>query len=180
MFETCVPNSLPIWSCSVWGLPCPPHYCGGGALLPHLFTLTAALRPRRYVFCGTFRRVIPELAKNARTGRPPGRYPAHCSAEFGLSSPTARRGGSDRPVRLPTYLLYSMPVGVIGSRWQVHRDSPPIAGRDELLLKQPRKGGCIVPAKLMLRLAAGLASCHLSPHEPHRSHSYFAAILVGE
>ena len=34
------PDSLPIWSCSVWGLPCPPHYCGGGALLPHLFTLT--------------------------------------------------------------------------------------------------------------------------------------------
>ena len=47
-------GSLPIWSCSVWGLPCPPHYCGGGALLPHLFTLTR-LR-RRYVFCGTFRR----------------------------------------------------------------------------------------------------------------------------
>ena len=31
---------LPIWSCSVWGLPCPLHYCRGGALLPHLFTLT--------------------------------------------------------------------------------------------------------------------------------------------
>jgi len=49
-------KSLPIWSCSVWGLPCPPHYCAGGALLPHLFTLTWALRPGRYVFCGTFRR----------------------------------------------------------------------------------------------------------------------------
>ena len=33
---------LPIWSCSVWGLPCPRHYWNGGALLPHLFTLTAA------------------------------------------------------------------------------------------------------------------------------------------
>lgn len=22
-------DSLPIWSCSVWGLPCPLHYCGG-------------------------------------------------------------------------------------------------------------------------------------------------------
>jgi len=49
------PESLPIWSCSVWGLPCPAHYCVGGALLPHLFTLTWALRPGRYVFCGTFR-----------------------------------------------------------------------------------------------------------------------------
>jgi hypothetical protein len=39
----------------VWGLPCPRHYCRGGALLPHLFTLTPALPPRRYVFCGTFR-----------------------------------------------------------------------------------------------------------------------------
>jgi len=39
----------------VWGLPCPLHYCRGGALLPHLFTLTGTLRPRRYVFCGTFR-----------------------------------------------------------------------------------------------------------------------------
>src|SRR5262249_36841123 len=35
-------NSFPIWPCSVWGLPCPVHYCPGGALLPHLFTLTMA------------------------------------------------------------------------------------------------------------------------------------------
>jgi hypothetical protein len=35
-------ESLPIWSCTVWGLPCPQHYCCGGALLPHLFTLTPA------------------------------------------------------------------------------------------------------------------------------------------
>ena len=34
--------SLPIWSCSVWGLPCHPAYAGCGALLPHLFTLTCA------------------------------------------------------------------------------------------------------------------------------------------
>jgi hypothetical protein len=34
------PASLPIWSCSVWGLPCRRHYCRRGALLPHLFTLT--------------------------------------------------------------------------------------------------------------------------------------------
>jgi len=50
--------SSPIWSCSVWGFPCPRHRCRGGALLPvdfgahgsvgqrvarwrpHLFTLT--------------------------------------------------------------------------------------------------------------------------------------------
>jgi hypothetical protein len=49
-------DSLPIWSCSVWGLPCPLHCCRGGALLPHLFTLTPPVKARRYVFCGTFRR----------------------------------------------------------------------------------------------------------------------------
>ena len=44
------PNFLPIWSCSVWGLPGPRHYCRGGALLPHLFTLT----PRRETWGGMF------------------------------------------------------------------------------------------------------------------------------
>ena len=45
----------PIWSCSVWGLPCAVHYCAAGALLPHLFTLTGPCGLRRYVLCGTFR-----------------------------------------------------------------------------------------------------------------------------
>ena len=36
------PASLPIWSCSVWGLPCLQPYGVSGALLPHLFTLTTA------------------------------------------------------------------------------------------------------------------------------------------
>jgi len=62
--------SLPIWSCSVWGLPCLRRYRRSGALLPHHFTLTGlavqaiALRAscarqstsiRRYIFCGTGR-----------------------------------------------------------------------------------------------------------------------------
>jgi hypothetical protein len=38
-------GSLPIWSCSVWGLPCPRDHSRGGALLPHLFTLTDAPAP---------------------------------------------------------------------------------------------------------------------------------------
>jgi len=45
-----VSNSFPIWSCSVWGLPCPVHCCASGALLPHLFTLTAAAEHLR--LCG--------------------------------------------------------------------------------------------------------------------------------
>src|SRR5215470_9375760 len=58
-------KSLPIWSCSVWGLPCPAHYCAGGALLPHLFTLTSALRLRRYAFCCAFR--LSVLTPTSRT-----------------------------------------------------------------------------------------------------------------
>ena len=156
-------NSFPIWSCSVWGLPCVAHYCGTGALLPHLFTLTAltqglrnGLRPaspsrpvraerlspfgsprsrtsqapracaclafasgskanwlspftyvRRYILCGTFRRATPAPRRNAILKHPPGRYPAHCSVEFGLSSlwiaqpgkPGVHEPDSDHPVR---------------------------------------------------------------------------------
>jgi hypothetical protein len=80
-FGRAVLEHLPIWFCSVWGFAC--HDCRQprGALLPHLFTLTLRLgacapRSGRYLFCATVRRVSP-----------PGRYPAHCSVEFGLSSP---------------------------------------------------------------------------------------------
>ena len=129
-------NFLPIWSCSVWGLPCPRHYCRGGALLPHLFTLTPASlqglcylhleqsegsgRAARIVrvylrtnqsrarhassqspcndaeavyflwhFPSSFPLQISQKAAKFRMGHPPGRYPAHCSAEFGLSSPAS-------------------------------------------------------------------------------------------
>ena len=58
-------NSLPIWSCSVWGLPCPRLHSRGGALLPHLFTLTLRLRGWRYIFCGTGR--LPALKPESRT-----------------------------------------------------------------------------------------------------------------
>jgi len=60
-------RSLPIWSCSVWGLPCGIHYWLPGALLPHLFTLTLGrLRdPRRYVLCCTGR--LCALKRKSRT-----------------------------------------------------------------------------------------------------------------
>ena len=50
---------------------------GAGGLLHHRFTLTCASCQghRRSVLCGTFRRVAP-----------PGRYPAPCPVESGLSS----------------------------------------------------------------------------------------------
>ena len=74
---------LPIWSCSVRGLACRPPCGGRGALLPHLFTLTTRRGAWRYVFCATFLQVAPT-----------GRYPAHCPAESGLSSPPDRGPGA--------------------------------------------------------------------------------------
>ena len=43
-------DSLPIWSCSVWGLPCHRLYRRRGALLPHLFTLTPSDEARGGIF----------------------------------------------------------------------------------------------------------------------------------
>ncbi len=63
-------------ACTRWGLPCPVCHQPGGALLPHLFTLTAGNR-RRCIFCGT----IPDPATGAG-----GRYPPPCPVVFGLSS----------------------------------------------------------------------------------------------
>ena len=107
--------SLPIWSCSVWGLPCLRPYGRSGALLPHLFTLTLAACARwRYVFCGTgrLRALTPD----------PGRYPAHCPAEFGLSSPgtTSAPAATAQPActfilreRTGSLSLHQSPVGMI-------------------------------------------------------------------
>ncbi len=63
-----VAGSLPIWSCSVCGLPCPLHYCRGGALLPHLFTLTSSRKMGRYILCGTFRRTGLNPASRTLSG----------------------------------------------------------------------------------------------------------------
>src|ERR1700742_1616190 len=62
--------AVPIRSCSRWGLPCHLRCRRRGALLPHLFTLTApSLIPppqagevgwgKRFVLCGTFPGVAP-------------------------------------------------------------------------------------------------------------------------
>ena len=54
---TCV--AVPIRSCSRWGLPCRFRCRTRGALLPHLFTLAASRRRKRFVLCGTFPGVAP-------------------------------------------------------------------------------------------------------------------------
>src|ERR1700689_4687521 len=60
-------RAVPIRSCSRWGLPCRRRYRRRGALLPHRFTLTAAIRyaPRRSLPGAT----VPGFA-------PAGCYPA--------------------------------------------------------------------------------------------------------
>ena len=103
---------LPIWSCSVWGLPCPRHCWSGGALLPHLFTLTPPFMSPVASASGDKNSgavcFLWHFPSASLSEAPPGRYPAHCPVEFGLSSPVPAqpgqvqrsRGRSDRPVRL--------------------------------------------------------------------------------
>ena len=48
-------NSFPIWSCSVWGLPCPRITAAAVRSYRTFSPLPRRCAPRRYVFCGTFR-----------------------------------------------------------------------------------------------------------------------------
>ncbi len=75
---------FPIWSFSERGLPCPsvlPHWAVVSyttfSPLPEFFNTR---KLRRFVFCGTFRCLAT-----------PGRYPALCPVEFGLSSCLSRK-----------------------------------------------------------------------------------------
>ena len=79
---------IPIWSCTGWGLSCRRHCCRRGGLLPHLFTLTARLPARRFVFCDTVRRRA--LTRTARTWLAP--RAASCPVVSGLSSRIAPCG----------------------------------------------------------------------------------------
>src|ERR1700742_353 len=74
-FQRTARVAVPIRFCSRWGLPCRLRCRSRGALLPHLFTLTAPSFSsaasggggvgERFVLCGTFPGVAPA-----------GRYPA--------------------------------------------------------------------------------------------------------
>ena len=103
-------NFLPIWSCSVWGLPCPRHYCRSGALLPHLFTLTLASPPRRYVFCGTFRPSDLNLMSRTLSGT------LLCGVRTFLSSRPKTREATVRSGCLRES-LYSMRTALSASRF---------------------------------------------------------------
>ena len=122
---------FPIWSCSVRGFACHPCYHGRGALLPHLFTLTCRASPLsetrrrgRYIFCATFLQV-------ALTGR----YPAHCPAEFGLSSRLARPFEGLLHAAAVVWLTATFAL-YIGQRWPTAR------------VRHPRQP-CRLPVRLL-------------------------------
>ena len=77
---------VPIRFCSWWGLPCRPHCCVRGALLPHPFTLT----PERV------RSGLLSVALSLGS-LPPDVIRHRASMEPGLSSPDARSGAAARP-----------------------------------------------------------------------------------
>ena len=154
-----VDASLPIWSCSVWGLPCLRSYDRSGALLPHHFTLTPA--PRWQASPGSPSTGSEETGRGSRGGifsvalavygllsSHPGRYPAHCPAEFGLSSPgcsaLAREApGSDRPVLLPGF---SLPQTRFRQPYTIKSDISPVKGslwKFEKTCKRARYAGRI-------------------------------------
>ena len=116
----------------MWGLPCPPHCCCGGALLPHLFTLTpppmsasvatkqtvTGPTPRlttaagRYVFCGTFRPSGLNLTSRTLSGTPLYGVRTFLPAQSRKSLNhvcSYQNGRGDRPVQLPTRSLYAKP-----------------------------------------------------------------------
>ena len=85
------PRGFPIWPCTRWGFPCRVACASRGALLPHLFTITAGLRRRLFVFCGTVRRNVFQRSSRVYPGRTSPGYAASRPAVFGLSSPGLRR-----------------------------------------------------------------------------------------
>ena len=107
--------SLPIWSCSVWGLPCPRRYRRSGALLPHHFTLTPAGLAVQANLLGhsgspseegvaeavCFLWHWPSMSLNAHVPDVI-RHTALRSSDFPPPAvPVSRASGSDRPVLLP-------------------------------------------------------------------------------
>ena len=85
------PYTVPIWSCSRWGLPCRLRRRKRGALLPHRFTLAWPCGPRRFHLCGA----IPGVASA-------GRYPAPCFRGARTFLPPSRYGlRRGKPLSLP-------------------------------------------------------------------------------
>ncbi len=131
-------DSLPIWSCSVWGLPCRSTYAGRGALLPHLFTLTfcrvhdtltCIIDRRRYILCCTGR---PEgLNPPSRTLS--GTLPCGVRTFLPRQTPCDEdEDGSDHPAACPT----SVPQRTRAAAKALHRLPPELSHHRPALLPQ--------------------------------------------
>ena len=116
------------------GLELPPYlvllrvgFALPAALLPRRCALTAPFHPylslaaRAVCFLWHFPSSFPLLRKErARMGHPPGRYPAHCSAEFGLSSALRQRPSDPAANRVIIEQGSKMPL-----KWTEWRGSYP-------------------------------------------------------
>ena len=88
----------PIWSCSVWGLPCLRPYSRSGALLPHLFTLTLTLADG--AVCSLWH--LPSRSLDAPVPDVI-RHTALRSSDFPLPAKPLELAGSDRPAACYTH-----------------------------------------------------------------------------
>ncbi len=119
--------SLPIWSCSVWGLPCPMRYRISGALLPHLFTLTPARGEQALhgMLCSLARAQVAEavcfLLHWPSTGLDACipdviRHTALRSSDFPPPAASHDASGSDRPARLLLLVYCGFPCCAVESK----------------------------------------------------------------
>ena len=93
-------RSLPIWSCSVWGLPCGLHCWRSGALLPHHFTLTrSACALGRFVFCCTGRLCTLRYKSRTLSGTLP------CGVRTFLPRRTVRRPPAAAIIQPPAWVV---------------------------------------------------------------------------
>jgi len=74
------------WPCFRRGLPCRPHCCGRGALLPHLFTLTPCGAVYSLWRCPATGDIAPASRPMLRSYNAAKFEPAPCPVKFGSSS----------------------------------------------------------------------------------------------
>ena len=132
------PRTVPIRSCSRWGLPCRRRCRQRGALLPHLFTLAAvgSNAPRRSVLCGTFPRLAPAgcypapLVHGARTFLPDNlsvspERPSDRLTEHGMGTlrGAVKRQGARGRGRARQWFSpgHALPANPVTSRAWIHR-----------------------------------------------------------
>ena len=117
-------HEVAAWPCTRWGLPCQPPHDGRGALLPHLFTLTAPGAHTGPAVCFLWH--FPDPAPSRPGGRGTVGVTHHRgSVVLGLSSPGAARapGAAFRA----------------SDRWSLYRRRQPAGGSIGQLVPAPMR-----------------------------------------